>query len=420
MSLTTSIRRMTGRDPGEDGRGASDLEVFYDLVFVVAFSIAGTQLADYLAHGHYRTAIVGYLLATFASVWAWINFAWFSSAFDTDDWVYRLLTLVQMVGVAIIAIGLPPVFASIDANAHVDLAVVVIGYLVMRGAMIVQWLRAAAQAPEWRATCLTYAGMTAIAQIGWIVVAVVPLTLLPTLGGIAVCILLELLGPGIAETRFRRTPWHADHIVERYSTLVVITLGEGVVGTVAVLQAMIGATGWSIETGVLGLAAMGVTFAMWWLYFRLEVGKPLRDRTEKSFVFGYGSMPIVIGCAAVGAGIHLVAMWLDGETSAPALSIFLAIAIPLGIFCLGAIAMYYFLAGIDALLVPLLLVTTLPLVIGGALAAAGVGLLAAVVVACLAPVFAVLLVEFVARVRGTRTVRASGARGKKSSPDPLR
>lgn len=252
--------------------------------------------------GHFRTAIVGYSLATFAAVWAWINFAWFSSAFDTDDWVYRLLTLVQMIGVAIIAIGMPAVFESIDADQHVDIAVVVIGYLVMRAAMILQWLRAAAQAPDYRSTCLVYALMTTIAQVGWVAVAVVPLNLTPTLIGIAICMAIELLGPGIAETRFSGTPWHPGHIVERYSTLIVITLGEGVVGTVAVLQAIIGNTGWSVETAILGLAAMGVTFAMWWLYFGLDVGRPLARRPQGSFVFGYGSMVIIVSSAAVGSG----------------------------------------------------------------------------------------------------------------------
>ncbi|EGD54361.1 low temperature requirement A [Gordonia neofelifaecis NRRL B-59395] len=388
---------MSGRDPSEEDRAASSLEVFYDLVFVVAFSIAGVQLAEYLADGHYRTAIIGYGIATFASVWAWINFAWFSSAFDTDDWVYRLLTLLQMIGVAIIAIGLPPVFSSIDANAHVDLAVVVIGYLVMRAGMIVQWLRAAVQAPDYRATCLTYAVMTAVAQVGWVVVAIVPLTLAPTLIGIAACMVVELLGPAIAETRFARTPWHPGHIVERYSTLVVITLGEGVVGTVAVLQAMIGRSGWSVETAVLGLAAMGVTFAMWWLYFRLDVGRPLAQHPEKCFVFGYGSMPVVIGCAAVGAGLHVVALWLDGEAHVSVAAVYGAVAIPLALFCLGAVGMYYYLAGVDALLVPMLVAVAVPLVVGGLMAIGGAGLLSSVVAGCLAPVLALLVIAFGSR-----------------------
>ena len=46
--------------------------------------------------------------------WAWINFSWFASAYDTDDWVYRLTTMVQMVGVIILALGVPQMFASID------------------------------------------------------------------------------------------------------------------------------------------------------------------------------------------------------------------------------------------------------------------------------------------------------------------
>nr|WP_026919056.1 low temperature requirement protein A [Gordonia shandongensis] len=392
---------MTGRDPAENDRGASDLEVFYDLVFVVAFSVAGTQLAEYLAVGHYRAAVVGYCIATFAAAWAWINFAWFASAFDTDDWVYRLLTLVQMVGVAVIAIGLPPVFASIDANEHVDLAVVVIGYIVMRLGMIAQWLRAAIQAPGFRATALTYAVMTMVAQVGWVLVAVISMTLVPTLVAIAVCMVVELLGPVIAETRFTCTPWHPRHIVERYSTLVVITLGEGVVGTVAVLQSTIERVGWSFPTAVLGLSAMGVTFAMWWLYFRLEVGKPLADHPAKCFPWGYGSMPIVIGCAAVGAGLHVVGLWEDGEVVISEHAVYAAVAIPLAVFCLGTIGMYYYLEGPDARMPSMVALAAVPLVAGLVMTEVGVGLLVCVVVACLTPVLPVLLVEVSHRVRGT-------------------
>ena len=94
---------MTGRDPHQPGRAATSLELFYDLVFVVVFSVAGTQMAHYLAEGHYRTAAFGYVLCTFAAIWAWINFSWFASAFDTDDWFFRGVVLIQMIGVAILA-----------------------------------------------------------------------------------------------------------------------------------------------------------------------------------------------------------------------------------------------------------------------------------------------------------------------------
>jgi low temperature requirement protein LtrA len=43
----------------------------------------------------------------FAVIWAWIQNTWFASAYDNDDWIYRLLTMVQMIGLLVLALGLP-------------------------------------------------------------------------------------------------------------------------------------------------------------------------------------------------------------------------------------------------------------------------------------------------------------------------
>ena len=64
---------------------------------------------------------------------------------------------------------------------------------------------------------------------------------------VAVLIGIELLGPWLAENRKGGTPWHAHHITERYSLLTIIALGEGVVGTVASVSAVVGAQGWSYD-----------------------------------------------------------------------------------------------------------------------------------------------------------------------------
>jgi low temperature requirement protein LtrA len=77
------------------------------LTFVVAFGTAGNELAHALAENHATSGPVGFGLAMFAICWAWINFAWFASAYDTDDWAFRVLTMVQMAGVLILALGLP-------------------------------------------------------------------------------------------------------------------------------------------------------------------------------------------------------------------------------------------------------------------------------------------------------------------------
>ena len=139
-SLNHRLRRMTGRDPHESGRVATPLELLFDLAFVAAFGIAGNQMAHLLAEGHIGPAIGGFAFGLFAITWAWVNFTWFASAFDTDDWFYRLTTMVQMVGVVVLALGLSDVFHSLDEGHGLNNGVMVAGYVVMRVAMLTQWL----------------------------------------------------------------------------------------------------------------------------------------------------------------------------------------------------------------------------------------------------------------------------------------
>ena len=56
----------------------------------------------------------------FAVSWAWLGYSWFASAYDTDDWVFRLATMVQMAGVIVLALGLPQMFASLDEGGTID------------------------------------------------------------------------------------------------------------------------------------------------------------------------------------------------------------------------------------------------------------------------------------------------------------
>ncbi|TQL70843.1 low temperature requirement A protein (LtrA), partial [Nocardioides albertanoniae] len=98
---------MTGRDPQEEHRASTPLELLFDLTFVVAFGTSGNELAHQLAAGHVTAGIIAFCFATFAICWAWINYSWMASAYDTDDWAFRLLTMVQMVGVIVMALGLP-------------------------------------------------------------------------------------------------------------------------------------------------------------------------------------------------------------------------------------------------------------------------------------------------------------------------
>ena len=248
---------MTGRDPHEHHRTATPLELLYDLTFVVAFGAAANEAAHFAAEGHWRTALVGFGFAMFAVIWAWIQNTWFASAYDTDDWIYRLMTLVQMIGVLVLALGLPTMYESIDHGVEVDNGVMVLGYVIMRVGLIALWLRAARQDPPRRRSALTYVTTLTAAQIGWIVLLVADTSIGVMFSVAAVLILIELAGPYIAETRVGGTPWHAHHVAERYGLLVIITLGEVILGTVAALDAVVREDGWTVETALVGLAGVG-------------------------------------------------------------------------------------------------------------------------------------------------------------------
>ncbi|WP_091321898.1 low temperature requirement protein A [Geodermatophilus ruber] len=333
---------MGGRDPDQEHRAATPLELLFDLTFVIAFGSAADELAHALAEGHVAAGLAGFLFSTFAIAWAWINFSWFASAYDTDDWVFRLATMVQMVGVLVLALGLPAVFASLDRGDTVDNGVMVAGYVVMRIAMVFQWLRAARQDPGRRSACLTYATTILLAQAGWMGLLLARTSIGVMFLWAALLVLVELAGPVIAETRTGGTPWHARHIAERYGLVVVIALGEVLLGTTVVLAALIGpeGPGWSVDVAVLGLAGTALSFGMWWVYFVLPCGEILRVHRERSFGWGYGHIVLFGATVAVGAGLHVVALHLEHRSVLDTRATVLTVAVPVVLYVASVFGVY--------------------------------------------------------------------------------
>src|SRR3712207_575373 len=128
---------MSSRDPRQAHRVATPLELFFDLSFVVAIAQAASSLHHGLVDGHAGEVLVGYPLVFFGIWWAWMNFTWFASAYDTDDALYRLIVLVQIAGVLVLAAGVP------RALEHHDFGIAVLGYVIMRVGLLSHWLRAA-------------------------------------------------------------------------------------------------------------------------------------------------------------------------------------------------------------------------------------------------------------------------------------
>jgi low temperature requirement protein LtrA len=396
MQITAHpLRPMTGRDPRERHRVASPLELVYDLTLVVAFGVAGSESAHALAAGHFWPGVVGFGVMMWAVVWCWINYTWFASAYDTDDWFVRLAVLTQMVGVVVLALGIPSIFAGFEHGWELDGRVTVAGYVVMRVAMVALWLRAASGHPERRATALTYAVGVGIAQVAWVVLVLwlhVPFPVWPFV--FAAIFAFELAVPWWAERRKGGTPWHPHHIAERYSLLAIIALGECVLGTVAAVQALIGEHGWTAEAAAIALLGVGLTMGMWWLYFAMPSGELLAARPERCFLWGYGHMPLYAAVTAVGAGLHLAAYLAEEHSVLGPAGTVAATAVPLAVFVLATLGLFHFIDGhVRPAVVVAAAIGLLGLVGAVALAGAGAPLWAALV----APWAPVIGLEFSGR-----------------------
>ncbi|MGW6195591.1 low temperature requirement protein A [Kribbella sp. NPDC055110] len=389
-------RPLVGRDPGERHRAATPLELLYDLTFVVAFGTAADELAHYLAEGHAVAAVGGFCLAVFAVAWCWMNYSWFASAYDNDDWVFRVATLVQMVGVVVLALGLPNMFASLDHGGHIDVRMMVFGYVVLRLSMLFLWMLAGRNDPDRAPAARKYISAIGVAQVGWVVLALLnlPVWLFFVLG--IPLFVLELAGPVLAERR-RETPWHAHHIAERHGLLLLITLGEGVLGTVAALNALVhGDHGWTFEAALLAVAGLGLTFGLWWMYFAVPWGDVLDRHRDRSRPWGLGHFLLFGSVAATGAGLHVAAYFLEGTATIGATTTVLTVAIPVAIFILTLYAIYWAFVRQHDLLHPLLLAGTAAVIaLAVACAALGASMSWCLVVIMLAPAVTVIGFETV-------------------------
>ncbi|QIP87916.1 low temperature requirement protein A [Streptomyces sp. Tu 2975] len=315
-------RPMVARLSGEHHRTATPLELFFDLCFVVAVAQAAAAFEHELAEGHVGHGVLGYALVFFAIWWAWMNFTWFASAYDTDDVPYRLLTLVQITGALVIAAG------AAEALEHDDFTVITWGYVIMRLAMVTQWLRAAYSDPERRRCCLRYAVGILVVQIGW-----VARLALPGDGGLAtflVLVLAELAVPVWAETA-ANTTWHPHHIAERYGLFTIIVLGETITAATTAVRAALDDDAALGDIATLVVGGVLTVFALWWLYFAQNAPRRLTT-LRTALLWGYGHYAVFASAAAVGAGLALNVAHATGHGHLTDRAAALAYTVPVAVF----------------------------------------------------------------------------------------
>ena len=297
--MNDKLRKMTRplvvRNADDAHRAATELELLFDLVFVVAIALAAVGLHHAIAEAHYIDGLVKFSLAFFALWWPWMSHTWFASAFDNDDASYRISVMVMMFGVILIAGSLPAFFESLDIR------LMAVGYVVLRIPFIFLWFRAGKTNPEYAKTAKIISWGQILLQIFWIFLAfVIPfggslLFVLFALGALAELVVTYL---GYLANN---PPYHKHHIMERYGLLNIIVLGEVLLSSALAIQAMSKSGHWTADLIFIAIAAVVVPFVLWWLYFN-EDDNLNSDDMNHVFVWGYGHYFIFASAAAIGAG----------------------------------------------------------------------------------------------------------------------
>jgi low temperature requirement protein LtrA len=287
-------------------RQVSNLELFYDLVYVAVIGQAAHHLAT-----HVTVRGVAEFAVIFALIWiAWINGSLYLEVHGRQDGRTRSIVFVQMGILVLLA-----VFTADAANGSGrGFAVVYAIFLVVQtGLWYTVWGQDRREGPEYQAATGGY-----VAGMGASVVVIGASALLPATprllvwAGLGVAWIVGIvLAARSARAGLGLTP--TDSLVERFGLFTIIVLGEVVLGVVAGLSEVER----DIKTVSTGLLALWLGFGFWWIYFDL-VGRRLpRDDGGALSNWVMSHLPITGSITAAGAGmVSLIGHAHDPRTPA--------------------------------------------------------------------------------------------------------
>lgn len=289
--------RLRTLEDGDGERHASWLELFFDVVFVVAIA----QLAHELAVDH---SLRGF--AVFAALFlpvfiAWQGFTIYADRFDTDDAVFRLAIFAAMLAIAALAVQVPDV-------AHGESTGFVVAYVVLRSLMIALYVRSYRHVPTARPLIVRYATGYSFGIALWLVSLAFPAPARYILWGIALAWEYSL------PVRFRRfhseIPVSTSHVPERFALFTIIVLGE----TIVAVALGTADSEWALESAVAGGLGFVVTATLWWIYFGTGAGMETIPTVRAILVFTHAHIPVLAALTAVSAGVAIAIQQASGES----------------------------------------------------------------------------------------------------------
>jgi low temperature requirement protein LtrA len=280
--------RLRSLESTDDERRTTWLELFFDLVFVVAVA----QLSSGL--GNVITLRDGLILAgLFVPVWwAWVGFTFYADRFDPDDVVHRVLMITGMLAVAALASAIPDVY---DGNT----TAFVLAYAVVRALFVVLYARAWVHVPAARPLVNVYIAAFTGSILVWL--ASLAFAAPARYGFWTAALLLDLVTPLLSAERIRLVPIHASHIPERLGLFTIIVFGETVLGVVIGTETV----SWTVESGAVAALGFVIVSGLWWLYFDYLDMSIVGRTIAAGQVYLYAHLPLLLGLTALGAGVKL-------------------------------------------------------------------------------------------------------------------
>ena len=328
MEGSTESRRPRLAAVRREGERVTPLELFFDLVFVLAI----TQCTALMSHDPSWSGLAQGLLVRGVLWWAWVGYAWLTSVIDPEEGAVRLVIFGAMATLLVVALAVPEAFGSLAL-------VFALGIGVFRVAHIALFMFASPDDDALRHSVLGLAGSTAVA-VGLLAAA----SLFDGLaqGALwALALFLDMAGPYFFGSEgWRLVP---GHFAERHGLIVIIALGESIVAI------GVGASG-ALDFGIGTAAVLGVALAaaQWWIYFDVvalisarrlaeaEVGRVQNELARDSY--SYLHFALVAGIVLVALGMKTTIGHSGDELNdVPAFALLGGIAI----YLLGLVAFRY-------------------------------------------------------------------------------
>ncbi|MDJ0588539.1 MAG: low temperature requirement protein A [Pleurocapsa sp. MO_226.B13] len=291
------------REECEEGeRSATWLELFFDLIFVVAIAqLAHNFHEDFTFRGLAKLAVL------FVPVWwCWVGATFYDTRFDNDGLVDRLITLLQMA-----------IAATMAANIHHGLDSTSVGfafsYIAFRGVLICQYLHAGYHVPQARPLTNWYGiGFTG-SIIFWLASVFIPLPWRFLFWGLG--LIVDFATPLTAGQRVAKVPPDMSHTTERIGLFTIIVLGESIVAVVG----GVAEREWTPVGIAIALLGLSIAFSFWWMYFDTVDESPLhamrKGKMKIALTWLYSHLPLAIGLTATGVGVEKMIHGLQHDSA---------------------------------------------------------------------------------------------------------